>query len=234
MCVIFAPCSSQPLWWKWSGVEAQPRHLWRSCSALLCCNSGARRWAYLTLAVLAAAHCHRTMDGLSSERKKLFPSSVPGRPGGSERTGRHVNRLCFSPSSRFIGANVSTNGLWRLMWNVFFWDKHVSHSFFTGGVTTCQKAAHWHVFGSQNQRCATRRQIRQLPPDKLTSRNGDGPGRIQWKCHRPPRSYLRFQYEEQPSCLLQPLDMRDQVSQKKQIRRQELLGDLTTSALNRI
>lgn len=141
--------------------------------ALLCCYSGARRWVYPTPAVLAAAPCHRTMDGLSRECKKLFPSSVPRRPGGSKRTGRHLNRLWFSPSSRFIRASVTTNGLRRFMWIVFFFVTSTFHAAFHCGETTCQKAAHWHVFGSQDQRCATRRQIRQLPPDKLTSQNGD-------------------------------------------------------------
>lgn len=67
--------------------------------ALLRCYSGARRWVYPTPTVVAAAHCHRTMDGLSREHKKLSPSSALRQPGGSERTGHHLNRLRFSRHS---------------------------------------------------------------------------------------------------------------------------------------
>lgn len=51
------------------------------------------------------------MGRLSRKCKKLFPPSAPRRPGGAGRTGRHRNRLRFSPIPGFIK---------RFMWIVFF------------------------------------------------------------------------------------------------------------------
>lgn len=106
-----------------------------------------------------------------------------------------VNRLSFSDHDHDSSERVS-----RLMdrgdlCGMCFCDTHISHNFHSqwdkvseGCTLTC--------ISEPEPEMHNRRQIRQLPSDKLTSRNRNGPGRIQCNCHtRLLKGYFYFQPE---------------------------------------
>lgn len=153
--------------------------------------------------VVSATHwlCHVANNGQWCSQwaqKALFCSILKNLPTPNELDTVFRAFLCQQTHSHW-DHDSSEQVSWLMdredLCVMCFCDTHISHNFHSqwnkvseGWTLTC--------ISEPEAEMRNRRQIRQLPSDKLTSRNRNRPRWIQWNCHTPLlKTYLYFQQE---------------------------------------